>query len=92
MESEDAGYRLLRVETCAKMRGKFMDFHRGHLAHLQCDIGSGAYHTVADFLKFLFDGLKYNLNESASVKALSKYGALCEGDILDNSGLTDLEY
>ena len=51
-----------------------------------------AFYTVSDFLKLLANSLKHKADEQASVKALSKYGALCMGDILDDWGLTDLDY
>ena len=44
------------------------------------DRHKNTYHIVTDFLKLLAGSLKYKVDEAASAKALSKYGALCMGD------------
>ena len=79
------------VKTSDETKNTFMKFHKGSLAHFQVEKETSTYHTVADFLKLLAVALKYKVDEDASVKALSKYRALCVCDMLDDGDLANLD-
>ena len=86
MEDEDYDYRMVCVETCDGMKTRFVEFHKGSVLNIQADKDKKACFTVADFMKLLVTALKHEADEDALVKALSKYGALCMGDILEDWG------